>query len=40
VTPTGGGDTLDIAGQPQPLSGSPGGVWVFEDLPWPAAGAT
>jgi hypothetical protein len=33
------GDTgaeLHISGAPQPLSGSPGGVWVFGTLPWPA----
>ena len=23
--------------QPQPLNGTPGGVWVFGSLPWPAA---
>jgi hypothetical protein len=32
------GELLDIAGEPQPLSGSPGGVWVFGTLPWPAGG--
>jgi hypothetical protein len=34
------GDTgaeLHISGAPQALSGSPGGVWVFGTLPWPAA---
>jgi hypothetical protein len=35
VTPD-SGDELTIAGAPQPWNGSPGGVWVFGDLPWPA----
>ena len=38
VTPQ-AGDLLDIAGEPQPLNGTPGGVWVFPDLPWPARAA-
>lgn len=29
---------LHISGAPQPLSGTPGGVWVFGTLPWPAGG--
>ena len=31
-----GGEPLTIEGTPQPWKGSPGGVWVFGDLPWPA----
>ncbi len=29
------GNPLGIAGQLQPLNGTPGGVWVFGSLPWP-----
>ncbi len=32
------GGTLDVSGAPQALNGSPGGVWVFGDLPWPSLG--
>jgi hypothetical protein len=28
---------VNIVGIPAPLNGSPGGVWVFGTLPWPAA---
>jgi len=35
---TTGGAELHISGAPQPLSGTPGGVWVFGTLPWPAGG--
>ena len=31
------GASLTISGAPQPLNGSPGGVWVFGSLPWPSA---
>ncbi len=30
------GDSLGLGGQLQPLFGTPGGVWVFGTLPWPA----
>ena len=39
VTPE-GADPLIIEGTPQPLNGSPGGVWVFGELPWPSVLAT
>ena len=32
------GPILDIAGAPEPLFGSPGGVWAFETSPWPPGG--
>ncbi len=34
------GATLDVSGAPQALNGSPGGVWVFGTLPWPASGGS
>jgi hypothetical protein len=40
ITLTGNGalaGALAISGAPLPLNGSPGGVWVFGTLPWPAA---
>jgi hypothetical protein len=30
--------SLHASGAPQAVSGTPGGVWVFGELPWPAGG--